>query len=224
LDEITSADIEDHLTSMVKHVFIIATRNLHLAIIRGMFNFAVRMEYLTVSPVKSKKIPVDNARVRYLTQDEIVHLLAECKKSTSPTLYSLVFIALKTGMRAGEIRQLKKEHIKDGCIYLTGDMTKQKKTKVIPILPTLAEYFNTFEEFDFDKDYKTAFATALKRAGIENFHFHDLRHTFASQLIMKGISDYIVADLLGHTSTQMVKRYAHLSPESRLKAIMVLEE
>jgi integrase len=127
-------------------------------------------------------------------------------------------------MRAGEIRQLKKENIRDGHIYLTGDLTKSKRAKAIPIVPSLAEYLDTLPEFNFTHDGKKAFIQAVKRAGIENFHFHDLRHTFASHLIMKGVSDYIVADLLGHTTTKMVKRYAHLSPESRLRAIMKIEE
>jgi integrase len=224
LDEITPMDIEQLLSSLLRRGRSIATRNNYLALLRGMFNFAVRMEYLKTSPVKSKKIPVDNARVRYLTQEETKRLLEECKKSNSPNLYACVLVALKTGMRAGEIRQLKKEHVRDGHIYLTGDMTKQKKSKAIPIVKSLAEYLDTLPEFNVTHDCKKAFIQAVKRAGIENFHFHDLRHTFASNLIMKGVSDYIVADLLGHTSTKMVRRYAHLSPESRLKAIMKLED
>jgi integrase len=224
LDDITPSDVEQCLSDLIKRGRAISTRNNHFALLRGLFNFAVRMEYLKISPVKSKKISVDNARLRYLTQDEAKRLLEECKKSKSLSLYASVFIAMKTGMRAGEIRQLKKEQIRDGHIYLTSDLTKQKKSKAIPIVPSLAQYLDSLPDFNFNHDCKKAFIRAVKRAGLEDFHFHDLRHTFASHLIMKGVSDYVVADLLGHTSTKMVKRYAHLSPESRLKAIMKLEE
>jgi integrase len=62
-------------------------------------------------------------------------------------------------------------------------------------------------------DIKRSFKTILKRAGIENFHFHDLRHTSASYMVMKGASLKSVQEHLGHTSLVMTQKYAHLSPE-----------
>jgi integrase len=224
LDEITPSDIENHLTSMVKHGRKVATRNLHLAVMRGMFNFAVRMGYLKESPIKSKRIPVDNARIRWLTEDEKERLLAECKKSKSPNLYAKVFIALKTGMRAGEISQLSSDTIKDGNITLASSMTKQKKVKNVPVVQSLEQYLDTLPSFNFASNCKKAFAGAVKRAGIEDFHFHDLRHTFASELVQRGVSIYTVAKLLGHSSVAMAMRYSHLSPESELRAISKIDE
>jgi integrase/rRNA maturation protein Nop10 len=224
LDEITPADIEQYLTSIIKRGRSMTTRNTYLALLRGMFNFAVRMGFLSSSPVKSKKIPVDNARMRWLTEDEKTRLLEACKKSRSPNLYAYVFTALKTGMRKGEIKQLSPELIKDGNITLTGDKTKSKKAKNIPIVQSLGQYLETLPEFLFNTDCRTAFRNAVKRAGIEDFHFHDLRHTFASELVQRGVSIYTVSKLLGHSSVTMAMRYSHLSPESELRAINKIDE
>jgi len=71
---------------------------------------------------------------------------------------------------------------------------------------------------------KTAFNSALRRAGIEDFRFHDLRHTFASQMIMRGASLKDVQEILGHKTMTMTLRYAHLSQEHKKKAVNLLNE
>ena len=73
------------------------------------------------------------------------------------------------------------------------------------------------------RSVKTAFGTACKRAGIEDFRFHDLRHTFASRLVQGGVPLYNVMSLTGHKSLSMVQRYAHLAPDFQEEAIKVLD-
>ncbi|MFH1640351.1 MAG: tyrosine-type recombinase/integrase [Candidatus Omnitrophota bacterium] len=64
--------------------------------------------------------------------------------------------------------------------------------------------------------------TAVNKSGIVNFHFHDLRHTFASQLVMSGVDLNTVRELLGHKSLEMVLRYSHLSPDHKKRAVDIL--
>lgn len=71
-------------------------------------------------------------------------------------------------------------------------------------------------------DVKKSFATACRRAGIKDFHFHDLRHTFASQLVMNGVDITTVSKLLGHSTLTMTLRYAHLAPNHLKNAVDVL--
>ena len=62
----------------------------------------------------------------------------------------------------------------------------------------------------------------MRKSGIKDFHFHDLRHTFASQLVMSGADLNTVRELLGHKSIQMTLRYSHLSPNHKQRAVDVL--
>ena len=71
-------------------------------------------------------------------------------------------------------------------------------------------------------DIKKSFLTALRKSGIKDFHFHDLRHTFASQLVMSGADLNTVRELLGHKSIQMTLRYSHLSPNHKQRAVDIL--
>ena len=70
---------------------------------------------------------------------------------------------------------------------------------------------------------RRAFKKALQKAGIEDFHFHDLRHTFATRLAQNGVDIYTISKLLGHKDIQMTQRYSHHSPESLRDGIQVLE-
>jgi integrase len=73
-------------------------------------------------------------------------------------------------------------------------------------------------------DIKTGFFTALKKSGIKDFHFHDLRHTAASHLVMSGVDLNTVREILGHKSLQMTLRYSHLSPSHKKQAVDTLSK
>jgi integrase len=72
------------------------------------------------------------------------------------------------------------------------------------------------------KLFKTSWTNLRKRAGIEDFRFHDLRHTFVSKLVMAGVDLYTIKELMGHSTIQMTERYAHLGPEHKAKAVELL--
>jgi len=140
-------------------------------------------------------------------------------------LRSIVIAALNTGMRRGEILALRWADVDLGNRKITVKNTKNNETKVIPINQTLyEELLNLSKESDGEYvfsngegqrfgDIKTGFLSALRRAGIEDFRFHDLRHTFGSQLVMQGIDLKTVQQMTGYKQIKMTMRYSYLSPE-----------
>jgi integrase len=139
-------------------------------------------------------------------------------------------------MRKGEILSLRWDNIdfKHGFILL--DTTKNGERREIPINETLRGVLQGLtRRLDipyvfFDnatgkpyQDVKRSFNTALRKAGIKDFHFHDLRHTFASHLVMAGVDITTISRLLGHKSLTMTLRYSHLAPEHMSKAVDILD-
>lgn len=145
-------------------------------------------------------------------------------------------MAINTGMRKGEILNLKWENVdlKHGLILL--DITKNGERREIPINETVRAtlqalprrldiphvFFNPKTGLPY-RDIKGSFATALRRSKILDFRFHDLRHTFASHLVMANIDLTTVKELLGHKDIKMTLRYAHLAPSHKVKAVDVLD-
>jgi integrase len=212
-----------------------ATVNREMSTLRHMLNKAVEWGMLEASPfTKGSRLMLkeNNHRLRFLTEAEIEALLKEC----SPHLRPIVETALLTGMRRGELLGLKWEQIRNGFIYLTE--TKSGKARQIPINDRLAEVFRELRRDNQLKsayvfcgpdgkrflEVKRSFALACKKAGIEAFRFHDLRHTFASQLVMRGASLKAVQELLGHASLAMTMRYAHLSHEHLKDSVNLLND
>ncbi len=194
-----------------------ATRNYYLAIIRRVFNYAIEIGKVKTSPVKTKALRFDNRRMRFLNDDDQAALLEACKKSINPKLYPMVMIALHTGMRKGEIQQLAPEDIRDNKIYLRAETTKTTTTRIIPVHPAIKDFLEGY--FSYRSDVKRSFVTACNIAQITDFTFHDLRHTFASRLVQRGVDLYTVKELLGHSSLTMTQRYAHLAPDNHMNAI-----
>lgn len=231
-----------------------ASVNREMSCLRHIFKKAVEWEMVEASPFDkggSLLLKENNERIRYLTEEEIELLLAECPKH----LCRIVECALNTGMRRGEILSLKWSQIRDGFIYL--QKTKTNKARQVPINDDLAQVLNeNRRENQLKSEYvfpyrkgehalkgekpvrkrkglapaleaigsiKTAFNAAVRRAGIEDFRFHDLRHTFASHMVMRGASIKEVQEILGHKNISMTMRYAHLSQEHKEKAVNLLK-
>jgi len=188
---------------------------------------------------KVKLLQENNRRLRYLSNEECLELIRTC----DPHLRPIVITALNTGMRKSEILSLTwdKVDLKHGFILL--DQTKNGERREIPINSSLrevlTELFQGTKErprrvdvpFVFYdpangkayKDVKKSFRSACKRAKIKDFRFHDLRHTFASQLVMAGVDLTTVKELLGHKQLTMTLRYAHLAPSHKVKAVDILD-
>jgi integrase len=212
-----------------------ASVNREIATLRHMFAKGVEWDMMDQNPFekgKSLLLKLDNQRMRYHTEDEINRLLEECKPQKH--LYRIVTCAINTGLRKGDILNLKWNQIRNGFIYPNRE-TATKKRREIPINDDLAEMFKDIrKEQELTSKYiftygkrnisrvDRAFRGALKRAQIENFRFHDLRHTFASHVIMRGVSLKDVQELLGHKTMAMTLRYAHLSQDHKKKAVNLL--
>ena len=174
---------------------------------------------------KVKKPAMPRGRVRFLDDDERRRLLDACLVSESPHLYPTVVLALSTGMRRGEILGLRWRDVDLKAGFAILHDTKNGERRRVPITGhALIVFRNHSKVRSLDSDHvfvdvRRAWLTAVKRAGIEDFRFHDLRHSAASYLAMNGASPGEIAEVLGHKTLQMVKRYAHLS-ESHTRSVV----
>jgi integrase len=145
--------------------------------------------------------------------------------------------ALNTGMRKEEILSLEWEkHIDLKHVFILLDVTKNGERREIPINRTLRDtlkqvvrhisspYVFVDANGNRYKDIRRSFKSALRKAGIKDFRFHDLRHCFASHLVMAGVDLTTVKELLGHKTLTMTLRYAHLAPSHKVKAVSILED
>ena len=199
----------------------------YLAALSHAFTIAVReWQWCEDNPVgKVSKPREPRGRVRFLSEDERGKLLESCKISRNPSLHTIVVLALSTGARRGELLGLRWADVDFKRGMLTFRETKNGDTRAVPltgyaldVLSHHAKIRRLTTVFVFPDSTGTrpvgireAFEYAVKRADIANFKFHDLRHTFASYLAMNGATLAEIAEVLGHKTLAMVKRYAHLS-------------
>lgn len=210
-----------------------ATVNRELACLKHMYTKAIEWGCLKTNPVKTVKLLKEPpGRLRYLRAEEVEVLVKSCHGY----LRSIVMTALNTGMRRGEILALRWKDVDLENRKITVRNTKNNETRVIPVNKTLYEELlnlskESGSEYVFSNgegrpfgDIKKGFSSALKRAGIEDFRFHDLRHTFGSHLVMQGVDLKTVQQLMGHKVIKMTMRYSHLSPEYVQEAIERLDK
>jgi integrase len=207
-----------------------------LAVLRHLLRLARRWGYLaTVPEIVLPKRP--EGRLRYLEAEEIARLLDACRESRNPYLAAIVTIAVHTGMRKGEILGLEWERVDLATSRITLYQTKSGKPRGVPMNRAVYEALIALEPDPAKREgalftrrngsawgqIRTAFERALDRAGIQGFRFHDLRHTAASHLVMRGATLQEVREILGHADLSMTLRYAHLSPAHLRTAVERLE-
>lgn len=204
-----------------------ATVNRYLATLSHLLGVAVKdwawLQSNVALNVRKRKEP--RGRIRYLCDTEREKLLAQARKSECAQLYTIVVLALSTGARKMEILGLKWEHVDLNRKLISIIDTKNGERRSVPLLGhglvVLKEYAKVrsisspyvFPDTTGTKprDIRTAWETALRHSGIRDFRFHDLRHTCASYLAMDGASPLEIAEVLGHKTLSMVRRYSHLS-------------
>jgi len=235
ISEITPIDIRKYIKLRLESGVSSTTVNRCLQILRKMFNLAIDCKLLETNPIKKGTLFSEkgNTKDRILTYEEEGRLLENCTEHLKP----IVIIALSTGLRRGEIlslkwsdidfqgKAMKVEREKGGSIpfiFLTESVTRQLAMLKAKAGKAEHVFVNPKSGKPFVEIGK-AFRAACRRAGIKGLRFHDLRHTFASRLIEKGVDIVTVRDLLGHSSVKLTERYTHSRNESRRRAIELLE-
>lgn len=199
----------------------------YLAALSHAFTIAVKeWGWLDDTPMRKISKPKEPpGRVRYLTDEERQRLLPICRETKHPYLYTVVILALSTGMRHGEIMNLTWKDVDFQRQKIILHDTKNGEKRVVPLLGHALELiFELHDRRRMDSyllfpgcnpqkpaDLRTRWESALKKASIENFTFHDLRHSAASYLAMGKATPGELAAVLGHKTLAMVKRYAYFS-------------
>lgn len=211
-----------------------ASVNRYLSAISKVYTVCVEEWFiLEQNPVRIvPKLEEPRGRTRFLSNEERKQFLAECRKSSNPDLYLVVMLALSTGGREGEIWGLKWNDVdlKNGSVIFRD--TKNKDTRRISFDgPALTEFRDKIRRIDTElvfpgkrdknkpRSFRKPFEQAVQAAGLEDFTFHDLRHTFASYMAMDGATLREIADALGHRTLNMVMRYSHLTEEHSSKVV-----
>ena len=232
-------DLLAHEKSPRKKPRAAATVLKYMMLLSHIFSTAVNWQWCERNPVESAAKPtVNNKRVRYLRDDECQSLLQACQASENQDIYLVVVLALSTGMRKGEIMGMKWEAVtffEDrgfAKLLLSAEDTKNSTQRSAMIAShayelllkrrttlTQPKTVNSLTGLIFPSmvnpgnpvDLRTPWETVLKRAKVNDFRFHDLRHTSASYMAMNGATTLEIKEALGHKSTSMAERYSHLS-------------
>ena len=210
--------------------------NRYMAALSTALNTSVReWEWMEDNPMrKISKLKEPRGRVRYLTEEERERLFAACKDSVNPHLYMAVVLALSAGARQQEIWGLRWSELDLERELITFTETKNDELRSVPLkghaLELLKEH-SKIRRIDSDlvfpskknpkvrHDFRDPWKKALKVAEIDDFRWHDLRHSCASYLAMSGVPMRSIAEILGHKTLSMVHRYTHLSTEHLTEAI-----
>lgn len=216
-----------------------ASVNRYLAALSHCLTTAAReWQWIERNPMRNvSRLEEPKGRVRFLSDDERTALLEACRNSPDPDLYLIVLLALSTGARKGELLGLTWADVDVQRQRITLEDTKNRDRRVLPLagpaLEAVKARSRTGRRLDTPlvfpgrvrarkdgtrpepgpKSIEKVWRAALAEAGIENFRFHDLRHSAASYLAMNGATLAELAEILGHRTLAMVRRYAHFSDQ-----------
>jgi integrase len=212
-----------------------ATANRYLSTLSQVFELAVDMNLIEVNPCKGIKRGGETHHFgRALSDAERKELLKQCQKSEYDRLYLLVSMALSTGARLGELMSLTWADLDLKKAVAKLSETKNGSPRHLPIIPPVLEQikalprpidsatflFPGIEEHENAYHYfRRYWDEALEKAGIEDFRFHDLRHSAASYLTEASVPLVTVAEILGHKTMTMVQRYSHVATSHKAEVV-----
>lgn len=216
-----------------------STINREISIMRAAFTF-----YLKHKPVNFKNVFVgfklfeDDFIPRYLDETDCKRLLYFTKRYENPMLHDFVLLLMNTGCRSSELLKLTWDNVflDQNYFVVRNSLSKNSKTVHKPINadsylafrrlrqmhPNAKYVFYNPETCTHYRSFRKGFKLAVERSRIGDLRIHDLRHTFASILVQRGVPIYEVSTLLGHSDTRITQRYAHFSPKHLHDAVRVL--
>lgn len=206
-----------------------STVNRELTTLQRLFELAITNNKIKFNPMKRvRKLKEPAARDRFLTENEKLRLMQAV--SQNKHLRCIVPIALWTGWRKRQILSIRKRDLDFEHRWITICASKQSPARKIqasaPVWDILTELAEVADDYLFTNnrgeplgDFKAAWWNALKAAGIEDFHFHDLRHTFATDLLALGAGEFLIQTALGHKNLRTTKIYAHVQNRPLLDAL-----
>lgn len=234
LSEITPLMIEEFRLKRLADGLKKCSVNREVSCLRKILNVAIAWGFAIDNPARKVKFfsEKENIRERVLSEDEEPRLLGACPSSLKP----IILVALHTGMRKGEIFAARWEDVDLSRRELRIPRSKSGKMRTLPINSVLLEAFhelrrtNDGSQYVFPNpetgrpyvDVKRSFHSACKVAGIRDFRFHDLRHSFATRLVRKGTDLAIVKELMGHASLVTTQRYLHSQAKEKMAAVETL--
>jgi integrase len=218
-----------------------ATVNRYMAVLSHAFTIAVKeWQWLEDNPLRKVSKPKEpRGRVRFLSDSERARLLAACRAHKSPDLYLAVVLSLSTGARQQEIMSLRWYQVDLNAGVIRLEQTKNGERRALPLtghaldlVRERAKVRRIDTDLLFPSHHDTAkpinlrnvWLAALKQADIKDFRWHDLRHSAASYLAMNGATLAEIAEVLGHKTLAMVKRYAHLSEQHTAAVVARMNE
>ena len=203
-----------------------------IEVLRRAFNLAIKWGWLDRNPAVGIEKNPEVKRERYLTLDEIQRLLVELDRHAQRNSCDVIRFILFTGCRKGEALRASWDQFDDSLRIWTkpAATTKQRRLHRVPVSSEVTTLLakrqkSAVSKYVFDSgsgqpltDIKKTWVSVTTAANISNARVHDLRHTFASIAVSKGLSLPIVGAMLGHTQAQTTSRYAHLMDEPLLQA------
>ena len=193
-----------------------ATINRRLALLRRLGNLAYQWSWIdTPAGDRVKLLAGETERHYYLTLDQVEALAALC-----PATGDLIRIAAMTGLRRGELMNLTDEQMIGGKWLALNIQTKTGKPRMVPIPATVRDLFKRYHwplDGSINHALRVEFEAARLQINLPHIRFHDLRHSYASFLVQHGATLQHIGKALGHASTQMTSRYAHLIDDSLME-------
>jgi integrase len=202
--------------------------NRELALLKAMFNKAIQWGFVRMeNPVRKVSYFPERQRERILSDEEAERLVDASGESLRP----VVIAALNTGMRKSEILELCWKDVYFPHRFIHVERSKNNRSRKVPLNSAVCEELRRLRrkrsEYVFTqiksperlRCVASAFRTACRKAGLEGLRFHDLRHTFATNLVMNGSDLVTVKEILGHSDISMTVRYSHPSDKRKMDAV-----